>query len=133
MENHPAVNHPLATLASTTDDQDILDNIDGRMHGPMSGFIKKYFGNFQYAHQDAFLEIQAAGRVSGRYAVPSAAPSSDNFLQWFSNYTSRELDGARGSWHISSGHVAPGHESDEDGARLFLAKSSSPASSVQTR
>ncbi|KZZ95972.1 serine/threonine-protein kinase Sgk2 [Moelleriella libera RCEF 2490] len=128
MENHPAVNHPLAPLASTTDDQDILDNIDGRMHGPMSGFIKKYFGNFQYAHQDAFLEIQAAGRVSGRCAVPSAAPSSDSFLQWFSDYTSRELDGARGSWHTSSGGVG-----DDDGARLFLTMSSSPASSVQTR
>lgn len=133
MENHPAVNHPLAPLASTTDDQDILDNIDGRMHGPMSGFIKKYFGNFQYTHQDAFLEIREAGRVSGRCAVPSAAPSSDNFLQWFSNYTSRELDGARGSWHISSGGVAPEHESDADGAGLFLTISSSPASNVQTR
>ncbi|KAI0967699.1 FunK1 protein kinase [Xylaria arbuscula] len=133
MENHPAVNHPLSPLAPTTDDQDILDNIDGRMHGPMSGFIKKYFGNFQYAHQDTFLEIQAAGRVSGRCAVPSAAPSSDNFLQWFSNYTSRELDGARGSWHTSSGGVAPEHESDDDGARLFLTMSSSPASNVQTR
>ncbi|KAH8898376.1 FunK1 protein kinase [Thozetella sp. PMI_491] len=114
-------------------EEDILDNIDGRMHGPMSGFIKKYFGNFQYAHQDAFLEIQVAGRVSGRCTVPSAAPSSDNFLQWFSNYTSRELDGARGSWHISSGGAAPEHESDDDGARLFLTMSSSPASNVQTR
>jgi hypothetical protein len=133
MENHPAVNHPLAPLASTTNDQDILDNIDGRMHGPMSGFIKKYFGNFQYAHQDGILEIQAAGRVSGRCAVPSNAPSSDNFLQWFSHYTSRELDGARGSWHISSSGVAPEHESDDDGSCLFLTTSSSPASNAQTR
>jgi hypothetical protein len=133
MEDHLAVNHPRAPPASAMDDQDILDNIDGRMHGPMSGFIKKYFGNFQYAHQDAFLEIQAAGRVSGRCAVPSAAPSPDNFLQWFSNYVSRELDGARGSWHISSGDVAPEHESGDDGARLLLAMPTSPASNVQTR
>ncbi|KAI1168469.1 FunK1 protein kinase [Nemania serpens] len=132
MENRPAVNHPLAPLASATDDQDILDNIDGRMHGPMSGFIKKYFGSFQYVHQDAYLEIQAAGRVSGRCAVPSAAPSPDNFLQWFSNYVSRELDGARGSWHISSGDEAPGHESDDDGTRLLLTMPNSPASNVQT-
>lgn len=118
-------NHPPAPPASTADDQDILDNIDGRMHGPMSGFIKKYFGNFQYAHQDAFLEIQAAGRLTARCAVPSAVPSPECFLQWFSDYMSRELDGARGSWHIS-------HQNDEDGARLLLTMPTSPASNVQT-
>lgn len=132
MGNHPAVNHPAAP-AFATDDQEILDNIDGRMHGPMSGFIKKYFGNFQYVRQDALLEIQAAGRVSGRCAVPSAAPSPDNFLQWFSNYVSRELDGARGLWHISSGNVPPEHESADDGACLLLTMPTSPASNVQTR
>lgn len=41
MENTPAVNHPLAGLASEIDDEDILNNVDGRMHGPMNGFIKK--------------------------------------------------------------------------------------------
>ena len=115
------------------DDQEILDNINGRMHGPMSGFIKKYFGNFQYDRQDALLEIQAAGRVSGRCAIPSAAPSPDNFLHWFSNYVSRELDGARGSWHISSSNVAPEHECADDGAHLLLAMPTSPASNAQTR
>lgn len=130
MENYPAVNN---ATASTTDDQDVLENIDGRMHGPMSGFIKKYFGTFQYVHEDGFLEIQAAGRVSGRCAVPSAAPSPESFLQWFSDYMSRELDGARGSWHVSSGgDVAPEHESEDDGARLLLTIPTSPASSVQT-
>ncbi|UPK91911.1 hypothetical protein LCI18_002846 [Fusarium solani-melongenae] len=103
------------------------------MHGPMSGFIKKYFGKFHYVRQDAPLEIQAAGRVIGRCAVPSAAPSPDNFLQWFFNYVSRELDGARGSWHISSGNVAPEQESADDGARLLLTMPTSPASNVQTR
>ncbi|KAI1195304.1 FunK1 protein kinase [Nemania serpens] len=126
MENHPAVNPPPAPLASATDDQDILDNIDGRMQGPMSGFIRKYFGNFQYVHQ-------GSGRVSARCVVPSAAPSPDNFLQWFFDHVSRELDGARGSWHISSGDVAPRHESDDDGTRLLLTMPASPASNVQTR
>lgn len=133
MENHPAVDHPSAPPASTTDDQDVLDNIDGRMHGPMSGFIRKYFGNFQYVHQDAFLEIQAAGRVIGRCAVPPAAPSPDSFLQWFSNYMSRELDGARGSWHVSSADIAPEHEGDDDGAHFLLTMPTSPTSNVQTR
>lgn len=125
MENHPAANHSPAPPASMADDQDILDNIDGRMHGPMRGFIKKYFGNFQYAYQDAFLDFQAAGRLSARCAVPSAVPSPDSFLQWFSDYMSKELDGARGSWHISN-------ESGDDGAHLLLTVPTSPASNVQT-
>lgn len=133
MEHHPAVNHPPAPPASTTDDQDILDNIDGRMHGPMSGFIQKYFGDFSYTHQNAFLQIRAAGGVSFRCAVPSAAPSPDSFLQWFSDYMSRELDGARGSWHIVSGDVAPENEHDDDGALLLLTVPASPAANVQTR
>ncbi|KAF9765556.1 hypothetical protein IL306_002147 [Fusarium sp. DS 682] len=133
MENHPAVNPPPAQLASEVDDQDVLDNIDGRMHGPMSGFIRKYFGNFQYVHQDASLVIQAPGGVRSRCVVPSNAPSPDDFLQWFSNYVSRELDGSRGSWHIYSGDVAPEHEGADSGARLLLAIPTSPASNVQTR
>lgn len=123
MKNHQAANHPPVLPASTMDDQDILDNIDGRMHGPMSGFIKKYFGSFQYAHQDAFLEIQASGRISARCAVPSAAPSPDSFLEWVSDYISKEFDGARGSWHIFN-------ESGHDGACLLLTVPNSPASNV---
>lgn len=133
MEQYPAVNHPPASPASTMDDQDILDNIDGRLHGPMSGFIKKLFGDFSYTHQDAFLEIRAAGGVSAACAIPSAAPSPDNFLQWFSDYMSREVDGARGSWQISDGDIEPERESDDAGARLLLTIPASPASNVQTR
>src|SRR5438552_1447630 len=129
MEKHMAVNHPSASSASATDDQDILDNIDGHRHGPMSGFIKKYFGKIEYVHQEALL----AGRAGGPCAVPSAAPSTDNFLQWFSNYISREFDGARGSWHVSGGNVAPERENADDGARLLLTIPTSPALDAQMR
>ncbi|KAK4169908.1 hypothetical protein QBC43DRAFT_374958 [Cladorrhinum sp. PSN259] len=101
---------PRASLATAIDDQEILDDIDGRMHGPMSGFIKKYFGNFQYVRQDASMETQA--------------PSPDKFLQWFSKHVSGERDGAQGSWHI---------ESADGGARLFLTRSTSPAFNDKTR
>lgn len=120
MENYPP--------ASMIDDQEILDNIDGRMHGPMTGFIKKFFGNFQYVRQHDSLEIQVAGRLNSRCAIPSSAPSPDDFLQWVSNYLSQELDGARGSWRISTEH-----ESDERGAHLLLTMPASPTSDVQTR
>jgi hypothetical protein len=135
MENQlmTEVNHPPAPAASTMDDQDILDNVDGRMHGPMSGFIKKYFGDFEFSHQGASLEIKTVGKVSGRCGIPPAAPSPDNFLHWFSSYVSRELDGARGSWHISSGDGAPAPDQriDDDGARLLLTMSPTPSSNAQ--
>lgn len=138
MESHPT-NHPPGSPASMTDDlddQDVLDNIDGRMHGPMNGFIDKSFVGLEYIFKDGFFEIQTAGRVRGRCALPSATPTSVNFLQWFSDYTSRDLDGARGSWHVSGGDgVASEHESGDDGgARLLLTMPpTSPASSFSTQ
>lgn len=117
---------PSAAMASAIGDQDILDNVDGRMHGPMSAFIKRYFGNFHYTHQDALLEIRApTGNVVGHFAVPDAPPSPDNFLQWFSVYFSQELDrDARGAWKTTSDNVASEHETADnaavDGVRLLL-------------
>jgi hypothetical protein len=112
MEEHSAVNRPPTTI----DDQDILDNIDGRMHGPMKGFIQRYFTSFEYSCEDFFLEIHAAGAVSRRYAIPSA-PSPDKFLQWFSHHG---LDTSQYSWHASSDAVTPGHENPGDSARLLM-------------
>ncbi|KFX89502.1 hypothetical protein V490_06977 [Pseudogymnoascus sp. VKM F-3557] len=94
------------------DDQELLDNIDGRMHGPMKGFIKKYFCDLQYKPQDATL---------------LAAPSPHDFLKWFSNHVSRELAGGRGSWQI------PEEESADDGACLLLTIPASAATDAQTR
>ncbi|KAG6268281.1 hypothetical protein E4U49_007389 [Claviceps purpurea] len=114
------------------DDQDILENIDGHMHGPTSGFIKKYFGAFQYIHQDSLLEIQLAGRVIGRCAIP-AAPPPDNLLEWFSNLLSREFEGARGSWHIIYGKGAVEHENTDGYARLQLVLPTSSGAFTETK
>ncbi|KAL2887390.1 hypothetical protein HOO65_050511 [Ceratocystis lukuohia] len=106
--------------------QEILNNIDGHIHGPTSGFIKKYFNKFQYVHQNASLEIQEAGTVISRYAIPSAAPLPENFLQWFSTYVSQEIDGARGSWGVSSDNESSEHKNANDSARFLLNMSTSP-------
>ncbi|KAI1496149.1 FunK1 protein kinase [Biscogniauxia marginata] len=131
---HEEVLGGIASTSSTAyamDVTEILNDIDGHMHGPMSGFIQKYFGTFRYV-QDALFASQAAERVSGRCTVPAAAPSPDNFLQWFSSYVSQEVNGARGSWHIySGGNVAAEHGSADDGARLLLTIPTSPASNLQ--
>ncbi|TWU79075.1 hypothetical protein ED733_008649 [Metarhizium rileyi] len=102
MDGYLEVEQSSASQA-TTDDQEIFDNINGRMHGPMIGFMEKHFGNFQYTGQGA-----------------SAAPSPDNFLQWFSTYASRELDGARGLWHISQDSIASGHESTKGNGSYIM-------------
>lgn len=57
MENYLELDQSSASQA-TTDDREILDNIDGRMHGPMIGFMEKHFGNFQYISQGASLETR---------------------------------------------------------------------------
>lgn len=132
MESHLEVDHSPATQAKM-DDQEILDNINGRIHGPMIGFMEKYLGKFQYISQGASLEIQVAEGDRCHCAIPSAAPSPDDFLHWFSNYISRELDGARGLWHISKDSTASGHESTDDSARLLLAMSPSSACDAVTR
>ncbi|KAK5629961.1 hypothetical protein RRF57_005676 [Xylaria bambusicola] len=114
------------TLLAAHDE--ILDNIDGRMHGPMNQFIEKHFGHFQYIHQDGLLKIQPRGRASSQFAIPPAAPSPDDFLHWFSQCVSGGLDGARGAWHI---HPAESGDA-EDGARVLFTITPSPASKVET-
>ncbi|KAI0836695.1 FunK1 protein kinase [Hypoxylon sp. FL0890] len=134
MESHSAVNHSPALLLSTPDDEEILGNIDGRMHGPMRGFMKKYFGtNYDYVHADASLEIRTAGTASCSHAISSAAPSPDDFPQWFSDHVSREVDGARGSWHTLRDQIAPENESADNGARLLLTMPPSVASNGKTK
>lgn len=80
MVSHSAGNDPAAVPASTMEYQEIFNNINGLLHGHMSGFIRKFFRKFQYVHQGASLEIQAAGQVTGRWVVPSAGPSPGDFL-----------------------------------------------------
>jgi len=126
-------------MESTMDDhlssQEILDRINGYMHGPLSGFVKKYFGGFKfrYVHQssDSVLKIhQDAKGLLGRYQVPSTTPlslSPDDFLQWFSTHASWSSSssseeslggrwGARGSWDAHADEN--GHENN--GVRLLL-------------
>ncbi|KAI1279116.1 FunK1 protein kinase [Xylaria sp. FL0933] len=123
----------LAPAASSPDDQEVLDNIGARMHGPEGGFIKKFFGDFQYAHEDGLFKIQTAEGVSSEHAIPSAPPLPDDFLEWFSNYVARESDGARGSWHISSGDAASEYGIRDDGAHVLLTMPTSPSSDTHIR
>ena len=132
MENHSVFSRP-PTQPASIDDQEILENIGARLHGPMSGFVQKHFGNFQYVHQNDLLEIHATGRASGRYAVPSTAPLPKDFLNWFSNYMPQELDDIRGSWHVSSDNAALEHENGGDSACLVLAVAPSTTSNEQVR
>lgn len=120
MEAYLKEDECLASQAAT-DDRDILDNINGRIHGPIPGFMERHFANFPFVVQGGeTLLTYAAERIGGHSAIPSGAPSPDKFVQWFSSHVSQELDGARGLWHISQDS---GHESTEDSAHILLTMS----------
>ncbi|KAG5979387.1 hypothetical protein E4U55_005228 [Claviceps digitariae] len=119
-------------------DDDILANIQDRLHGPMSGFMKRYFGQFQYvrAEMESVLEIQTAGQVRGRCALPlpSAVPwetdhddndnndDAEHFIGWLSGYLARETDGARGSWHFSGVDLFRGNQDQGQGSQMLLTR-----------
>ncbi|KAI1310400.1 FunK1 protein kinase [Xylaria venustula] len=112
--------------ATIPDEGGMLKEIDGHMHGPTSGFIKKYFGDFHYVHRDDTLEVQTPRGASSDCAVPPAPPPlPDDFPTWFSNYISLQLDGARGSWQIPSAEFS--FPSADGGTPLLLATPISPA------
>ena len=73
-------------------EDEILDDIGGLMHGPMSRFIQKYFGHFQYVHEDGLLNIELPGRASSQYFISPSALLPDDFFAWFSDYISGERD-----------------------------------------
>ncbi|KID81640.1 serine/threonine-protein kinase Sgk2 [Metarhizium guizhouense ARSEF 977] len=103
------------------DEKEILDNIDGRMHGPMPGFIAKFFGEPTCTHRDNGLEVQ------------SAAPTPESFLPWFLNFVSEKYDGNRASWHTFSNTVTANHEQSDMGTSLLLTMPPSPTPNAQTR
>ena len=80
---------PLVPHVSDAASEEILDNTDGYIHGPANGIVLCGDGVVQ----------KAAGIIGDRYLLSSAVSSPDRFLQWFSSFSSEELNGARGSWH----------------------------------
>lgn len=117
----PIGKHSPARQPAIMDEKEILDNIDGRMHGPMPGFMAKFFGEPTCTHRDNGLEFQ------------SAAPTPDSFLPWFSNFVSEKYDGDRASWHTFSNTVAANHEQSDLGTSLLLTIPPSPTPNAQTR
>ncbi|CAG9945610.1 unnamed protein product [Clonostachys rosea f. rosea IK726] len=71
MENHLVVNPAPAPPAFAMDDQEILDNIDGRMHGPMDRFIKNVAPEHESANNGIRLLL----------TIPTL-PASDTQTSW---------------------------------------------------
>lgn len=117
----PVGKHSPVRQPATMDEKEILDNIDGRMHGPMPGFMAKFFGEPTCTHRDNGLEVQ------------SVAPTPDSFLPWFSNFVSEKYDGDRASWHTFKNTVTANHEQSDLGTSLLLTMPPSPTPNAQTR
>lgn len=90
----------------------IEENINSRIHGPVSGLIIKYFAKFDSAVSRNVVDIQ---KLAG-------APSSGALFHWLSSFSAQHLDGARGTWHTSC-HSISAHESASSSAHLFLTRS----------
>lgn len=117
----------MASAADSYEGEEILDNIDGCVQGPIGGFLKRHFGTIHCVLKGSELEMNTAEWSGLRCPIPLTAPSSDSFLSWFSDYMSQQLDGARGSWKIYE------HNSAENGACLILTMPSLPVCDEQTQ
>lgn len=99
--------HPQGSLspAVNLEDEEILNNIKSRLHGPMNRFFDKFFGDLTHDNAiDIFTDLQE--------------PAQLNFLHWFMSNTRRiqQLNGIRGSWR----ELPLENGSTDDGCRLLL-------------
>lgn len=108
-----------------SNDEDIIEDIDGHMHGPMSGFLEKFFCNFRHTYAHGVLDTYLVENQVGRVPVPSAVPSPADFVGWFSAFMGKQADGARGAWHCSNSSRSPEANIDGNFARLLLTMSGS--------
>jgi hypothetical protein len=109
MPERSKANACLAPHVSDPAVEELLDNIDGYIHGPVSGFV---------LHRDDVVQ-KAAREIGDRYSLSSAVPPPEGFLRWFSSFPLEELNGARSAWHTCC-RPASELEIASGGAHLFL-------------
>ena len=66
--------------------EEILDNINGYIHGPVSGFILKHFSKFESAISRNAVNVQKA----------AGSPSPEDFLYWFCSFSAEDHNRAQG-------------------------------------
>ncbi|KAI0142834.1 hypothetical protein GGR57DRAFT_376041 [Xylariaceae sp. FL1272] len=111
MEKHSPASREDMRDPTTT--EDILHNIDGCMHGPMSGFVDKYFGHFQHSFEDTCLRIHDSTNAFKDYTVSELAPSPERFIAWFTDVVGGSTNHPRCSWRVD-------HQPDSESAQFFL-------------
>ncbi|KAG8161427.1 hypothetical protein KVR01_008414 [Diaporthe batatas] len=73
---------------------EVYENIDGFMTGPLDGFFSKYFGDA--AADDVFQE--RVREICERNPLQGATTSIERFCHWMSSLAVENDEGARGSW-----------------------------------
>lgn len=98
---------------------DILEDLNGHITGPVSGLLPKYFARID---TEAHTTIQKLAK-----ALPAPSINMNGFIDWFlkiSDLSSKEMvDVARGTWHIcrSSETAAEPEPSNSTSTSLVLA------------
>ncbi|KLU92188.1 hypothetical protein MAPG_11134 [Magnaporthiopsis poae ATCC 64411] len=89
--------------SSTASTAHVLEDIGGDIHGPMPGFIRKYFDRF----------VSHSPVATAESHPPCSVPlSPDSFPEKFSILSQEELVGARCTWHtanVTSSHIGTTH------------------------
>lgn len=86
---------------------EVSENIDGFITGPLEGFFSKYFGDA--AADEAFQKT--VREICDRHPLGGATTSVEGFGHWLSALATEDGMGARGSWRTLC-HADKRHETD---------------------
>lgn len=86
---------------------EVLENIDGFISGPLDGFFSKYFGNA--AADDVFQKT--VREICEHHPLQDATTSVEGFCRWISALAIQNHTRAGGSWRTSC-HSDQRHETD---------------------
>ncbi|KAK3372291.1 serine/threonine-protein kinase Sgk2 [Podospora didyma] len=130
MAQIPEPGSPLIPHVLKTDVDDILDDIDGHIHGPISRLTTKYFSKFDSILRDDVAHIMGVASLDGGCSVSPPFSSAQDFSHRSSAFSSRDLNGARGTWstccHPSALDSASVHLPEGAASHLFLSRSAAP-------
>ena len=111
--------------------EDILEDINGHIHGPDDAFSQNRFPKLRDILNNSLLQDGVeTPSTSDAISAPVGSPDKD-FIRWFSVFASRRPKGARSSWHLCCHETTkPGNNSGS--AHIFLARSATLDLSADT-
>lgn len=96
---------------------DILEDLNGHITGPVSAFLPRYFARIDAEAHTTIQKLAAA--------LPAPSVNMNGFIDWFLNmsdlFSKEMVDVARGTWHICRSSEAAAEPERSSSACLVLA------------